>query len=157
MEKLKNLHVIIVLIAQKEDMKWILFQNEKHENIEIFDHIEIYTVLKIFFFLFLNFTYQSLFPLPPLLKLNLHKSKAWLLVTQEWEQSHPREYLNYYNLIGCFLWYKMPQTYLNCNIKWRKKNETLGNAHSFICCNLRRKCANGMRVLRVKSKEGWGS
>lgn len=38
MKKLKNLHVITVLSAQKEDKEGILFQNGKSENAGTFDH-----------------------------------------------------------------------------------------------------------------------
>lgn len=101
MKKLKNLHVITVLSAQKEDKEGILFQNGKSENAGTFDHTEIHEELKTF-------------------KLNLHKSQGRLLISQKWDKSHPREHLNNYNLMGCFLSYEKPQS-LNCNIKRRQK------------------------------------
>lgn len=55
MEKLKNLYVITVLGAQKDNKEGILFQNGKSKITGTFDHIEIHEELKTF-------------------KLNLHKS-----------------------------------------------------------------------------------
>lgn len=101
MEKLKNLYVISVLSAQKENKEGILFQNRKSKITGTFDHIEIHEELKTF-------------------KLNLHKSQGRLLISQKWDKSHHRKYLHNYNLMGCFLSYEKPQS-LNRNIKWRQK------------------------------------